>query len=44
MGKEADVRWLTDPDEHDYPAAESYLRRMGSSLAQTTQLEDISND
>ena len=25
MGKQADIRWLTKPEEHDYPAAKSYL-------------------
>ena len=25
MAKEADVRWLDAPEEHDFPAAESYL-------------------
>lgn len=26
MTKQADIRWLAEPEEHDYPAAESYLR------------------
>jgi hypothetical protein len=25
MGKRADIRWLAKPEEHDYPAARSYL-------------------
>ena len=25
MGKSAEVKWLAAPEEHDYPAAESYL-------------------
>jgi len=25
MGKRADIRWLTKPEKHDYPAAKSYL-------------------
>jgi len=25
MGKALEIRWLAEPDEHDYPEAESYL-------------------
>jgi len=25
MGKEIEIRWSDEPEEHDYPAAESYL-------------------
>ncbi|MES1981823.1 MAG: hypothetical protein V4443_05035 [Pseudomonadota bacterium] len=25
MGKKTKIKWLKDPEEHDYPAAESYL-------------------
>ena len=25
MSKDADIKWLTEPEEHDYPAARSYL-------------------
>ncbi len=25
MGERVEVRWLDEPEEHDYPAAESYL-------------------
>jgi hypothetical protein len=25
MGKDTDIRWRKEPEEHDYPAAESYL-------------------
>jgi len=25
MSKDVEVRWLSEPEEHDYPAAESYL-------------------
>jgi hypothetical protein len=25
MGKKTDILWLSEPEEHDYPAAESYL-------------------
>ena len=25
MAKDADIQWLSEPEEHDYPAAESYL-------------------
>jgi disulfide oxidoreductase YuzD len=25
MGKENDIKWLNEPEEQDYPAAESYL-------------------
>ena len=37
MGKRADIRWLAKPEEHDYPAARSYLgldlRRCGRARA-----------
>ncbi len=25
MGKEVEIKWMNEPEEHDYPAAESYL-------------------
>lgn len=25
MAKEYEIKWLTEPEDHDYPAAESYL-------------------
>ncbi len=25
MGKDTEIRWLDEPEEHNYPAAESYL-------------------
>ena len=25
MAKEVDIKWLSEPEDHDYPAAESYL-------------------
>lgn len=25
MTKKVDIKWLTEPEEHDYPAAKSYL-------------------
>ena len=25
MGKSVEIKWLSEPEEHDYPAAESYL-------------------
>ena len=25
MGKQVKIQWLSDPEEHNYPAAESYL-------------------
>ena len=25
MSKEIEIKWLSEPEEHDYPAAESYL-------------------
>lgn len=25
MGSETEIKWLDTPEEHDYPAAESYL-------------------
>jgi hypothetical protein len=26
MGTHGEIKWLKEPEEHDYPAAESYLR------------------
>jgi hypothetical protein len=26
MGKRIGITWLEEPEDHDYPAAESYLR------------------
>jgi hypothetical protein len=26
MSKESEIKWLDEPEEHDYPAADSYLR------------------
>jgi hypothetical protein len=26
MGRSSEIRWLSEPEEHNYPAAESYLR------------------
>jgi hypothetical protein len=26
MGKDAEIGWLDEPEEHDYPAANAYLR------------------
>ena len=39
MSKDADIKWLTEPEEHDYPAARSYLsliyeERTAARLAQ----------
>ena len=28
MAKDFDIRWLKEPEDHDYPAAESYLSLM----------------
>ena len=25
MGKDVEIKWLEEPEEHDYPAAQSYL-------------------
>ena len=25
MGKKPNIKWLSEPQEHDYPAAEKYL-------------------
>lgn len=25
MGKEVEINWLSEPEDHDYPAAQSYL-------------------
>jgi len=33
MGKEFEIRWLAEPEQQDYPAAESYLTLLFPALA-----------
>ena len=48
MGKNAEIKWLAEPEEHDYPAAESYLRliygeRIAAGLVQKLRRAPVSN-
>ena len=48
MSKDADIQWLSEPEEHDYPAAGSYLRliydeRTAASLVQQLRRAPMSS-
>jgi hypothetical protein len=48
MSKETEIRWLEEPEEHDYPAAESYLslvfdNETAAKLVQKLRREPVSN-
>jgi hypothetical protein len=48
VSKENEIRWLEEPEEHDYPAAESYLSLVFDSetaakLIQKLRREPVSN-
>lgn len=47
MGKNAEIMWLAEPEEHDYPAAESYLsliykERIAASFVQKLRRAPVS--
>ena len=48
MSKSADIKWLTEPEEHDYPAAQSYLcliydERTAANLVETLRRAPVSS-
>ncbi len=48
MSKEIEIKWLSEPEEHDYPAAESYLslvfdEEAAAKIVQKLRRKSISN-
>jgi hypothetical protein len=41
MGKALKIRWLSEPDKHDYPQAESYLSLIYDSSTTTKLLKKL---
>jgi hypothetical protein len=41
MGKDVEVRWLDEPEEHDYPAAQSYLRLIYEDQAASALVQKL---
>jgi hypothetical protein len=41
MEKDLKIKWLAEPEEHDYPAAESYLKLLFDDKAVVALLEKL---
>ena len=41
MQKKPDIKWLAEPEEHDYPAAESYLKLQFDDKTVVSLLESL---
>jgi len=41
MQKRLDLKWLAEPEEHDYPAAESYLKLLFDDKTVASLLESL---
>ena len=41
MPKNVEIKWLTQPEEHDYPAALSYLSLLYNKQTATTHLKKL---
>ena len=41
MGNEAEIKWLDEPEEHDYPAAQSYLSIIYDEGVARAQVEKL---
>jgi hypothetical protein len=41
MSKEVEIKWLSEPEEHDYPAALSYLSLLYDEQTATTLYDEI---
>jgi hypothetical protein len=41
MGSKTEIKWLDTPEEHDYPAAESYLNLIYDSQTVATFVEQL---
>jgi hypothetical protein len=39
--KELKIKWLDEPEEHDYPAAESYLKLLFDNKTVVSLLESL---
>ena len=41
MSKEVEIKWLSEPEEHDYPAALSYLSLLYDEQTATTYVDTL---
>jgi hypothetical protein len=41
MAKETKIKWLSEPEEHDYPAAKSYLKLLYNERTAATNVEKL---
>jgi hypothetical protein len=41
MGTKVEIKWLSEPEEHDYPAAEAYLSLLYDERAAHSYVEDL---
>jgi hypothetical protein len=41
MSKEVEIKWLSEPEEHDYPAALSYLSLLYDDQTATTYVDKL---
>ena len=41
MSKEVEIKWLSEPEEHDYPAALSYLSLLYDEQIATTYVDKL---
>src|ERR1700674_2294777 len=41
MANETEIKWLADPEDHDYPAAGEYLRLVYDEPAAATYVEQL---
>ena len=41
MGKSVEIKWLSEPEAHDYPAAESYLSLLFDAGSARSQVEKL---
>ena len=41
MSKEVEIKWLSEPEEHDYPAALSYLSLVYDEQTATTYVSKL---
>jgi hypothetical protein len=41
VAREIEIKWLREPEEHDYPAAKSYLRLLYNELTAAGHVEKL---
>lgn len=41
MDKSVEIKWLNEPEEHDYPAAQSYLSLLYDERTARSRVEDL---